>query len=81
MKKLSLDLDLEKLILVSSLGVSCLLIGSSISSDGCSLQSPVWNQQLQSTKSFGSLAIDQPAANSKVSIPTFNTPFTTYQCR
>ena len=79
MKKLSLDL--EKLILVSSLWVSGLLVASSISSEGCEFQSPVWNQQLQSTQFFGSLAVNQPANTPRVSIPTFKTPFTTHRCR
>jgi hypothetical protein len=79
MKKLSLDL--EKLIFVSSLGVSGLLVASSISPEGCSVQSPVWNQQLQSTQFFGSLTVNQPDNTPRVSIPTFKTPFTTHQCR
>ena len=79
MKQLSLDL--EKFILVSSLGVSCLLVGSVVSSDGCSVQSPIWNQQLQSTKSYGSLALARPNTSPQLSISTFNTPFTSHRCR
>ena len=78
MKKLSLDL--EKLILVSSVGIFCLLAGSAISSDGCDVQTPLWNQQLQSTDSFGSLTMNQPVAAFRFSIPTFNKPFTKSQC-
>lgn len=76
MKQLSLDL--EKFILVSSLGVSCLLVGSVVSSDGCSVQSPIWNQQLQSTKSYGSLALARSNTSPRLSI---NTPFSSHQCR
>jgi hypothetical protein len=78
---MNISLDLEKLILVSSLGVCSLLVGASIASNGCSVQSPVWNQQLQSTKSFGSLAVEQPDPTPRASIPTFKTPFTSHQCR
>jgi len=78
MKKLSLDV--EKLILVSSVGISCLLAGSAMSSNGCDGQTPLWNQQLQSTDSFGSLAVEQPATTLRFSIPTFNTPFTKNRC-
>ena len=78
MKKLSLDL--EKLIFVSSVGISCLLASSAISSDGCDVQTPLWNQQLQSTESFGSLAIDEPAGTFRLSIPTFDKPFTKSRC-
>jgi hypothetical protein len=73
----NLSLDLEKFILMSSIGISCLLTGSFMASSGCDSQTPLWNQQLQSTKSFGSLAIEQPVTTSQFSIPK---PFTKKQC-
>ena len=73
----NLSLDLEKFVLMSSIGISCLVTVSFMASGGCDSQTPLWNQQLQSTKSFGSLAMERPVTTSEFSIPK---PSTKKQC-
>ncbi len=49
----------EKFIFVSLLGITTLLAGAALSSDGCGNQASVWNQQIQSSANFNSVVTRQ----------------------
>lgn len=54
-----LTLHPEKFIFVSLLSITTLLAGAALSSEGCGNQASIWNQQIQSSANFNSIATNQ----------------------
>ena len=50
----TLTLDTEKFILASLLGLTTLIMGSAMMPDACTVKSPLWNEQIQSSANFTS---------------------------
>jgi len=48
----ALSLDTEKFILASLLGMTTLMMGSTMMPQVCKSQSPLWNQQIQSSANY-----------------------------
>ena len=50
----ALSLNTEKFILASLLGMTTLMMGSTMMPDACKVKSPLWNEQIQSSANYTS---------------------------
>ena len=69
----TLQINSEKLFLASLVSMAGLLLGASMSSNSCNAQTPLWNQQIQSSANFGSVVLLKPVVT--------KSPVIAYRCQ